>query len=135
MSLDAYPAETIHAELDATVSDLEKGLTDLPLAKGVNRIGDWKRMLEESGRSDLATIAEGLGDLERHLEGAPLDGFVIGETLVRLGTQTEEVVGTAPDAMQKPLHRLASILQHAGNALAGNTTSPAATNAADASND
>lgn len=121
MSLDAYPPETLHAELDATVHELEQGLAQVPLAKAVNRLGDWRRLLRESGRDDLAPIADGLDDLERHLAGAPLDGFAIGETLTLLGVQTAGVADAAPEAMQNALHRLGSLLQRAGHALSGNT--------------
>ncbi|MEM8556848.1 MAG: hypothetical protein AAGG50_03295 [Bacteroidota bacterium] len=121
MSLDASPVDALQADLSATVRELEQGLAQVPLAKAVRRLGDWERHLRTSERDDLVAIADGLADLDRHLTSVPLDGIAIGETLAQLGLQTTGVADSAPEAMRAPLHRLGSLLQRAGYALAGNT--------------
>lgn len=119
MPLDTPPAHTLQADLDATVRELEQGLWQLPLAKAVARLSDWQQYLRTTDRADLAPIADGLADLERYLAEPHLDGRVIGEALARLGTQTRDVADTAPETMRNALHRLGSILQRVGYALAG----------------
>lgn len=118
--MDPIPAETHAAELAATLDDLERGLTQLPLSKAVNRIDDWRRELLATERGDLRPIADGLDDLHRHLVGEHLDGAAIGDILVRLGEQTEATADGADERLQNGLRRLGSLLRHAGSALAGN---------------
>jgi hypothetical protein len=102
------------------VDDLERGLTQLPLAKAVNRIDDWRRQLLATERADLRPIADGLRDLHARLTGEHLDGVAIGELLARLGAQTEAAADGADEAIRNGLKRLGSLLRHAGNALVGN---------------
>ena len=119
--MDPLPTDTHNAEIQATIDELELGLTQLPLSKGVNRIDDWKRQIEVTEREDLQPIADGLGELHEALAGTGVNGATVGSILVRLGEQTEAVADDAEDALVKPLKRLGSLLRHAGAALAGDS--------------
>ncbi|MEM0961800.1 MAG: hypothetical protein AAGK21_04550 [Bacteroidota bacterium] len=125
--MDTIPNETEAAEVAATVDDLERGLTQLPLAKAINRIDDWKRKIEETGRQDLLPIAAGLGELHQTLAGDAIDGVRVSAILVRLGEQTEaaadhaspSTTGDSNTDLVNKLKRLGSLLRHAGGALRG----------------
>ncbi|MEL6445406.1 MAG: hypothetical protein AAF089_06970 [Bacteroidota bacterium] len=121
MSVDTPTAEPLRTALNTTVHDLERGLRQLPLAKAINHLRDWERHLRATDRADLLPIADELAGLDRYLAGTSLDAREIGETLAQLGAQTQGVADTAPDAMRNALHRLGSILQRTGYALAGRT--------------
>ena len=118
--MDTIPAETHAAELAATIDDLERGLPNLPLAKAVNRIDDWRREILDTEREDLRPIADNLGKLHQALTGDGLDGRKIGRLLVTLGEQTEAAADGADERLRNGLRRLGSLLRHAGSALAGN---------------
>ncbi len=118
--MDAIPVETHAAELAATVDDIERGLTQLPLSKAVNRIDDWRREILATERADLRAIADDLGALHAALTGEGLDREAIGNLLVRLGEQTEHTADGADALLRNGLKRLGGLLRHAGNALAGN---------------
>ena len=128
--MDPIPNETEAVEVAATIDDLERGLTELPLSKGINRIDDWKRKIEATERQDLLPIAAGLGELHQSLVGDGIDSVRVGSILVRLGEQTEAAAGNvAPatlgdttDDLVKNLKRLGSLLRHAGGALGGTTS-------------
>ncbi len=123
--MDTIPNETEAAEVEATIDDLERGLTAFPLSKAVNKIDDWKRKIEATERADLLPIAAGLGELHTALTGEGLDGGRIGAILVRLGEQTETAevseatTGDTNVDLANALKRLGSLLRHAGGALAG----------------
>ena len=116
--MDAIPNPTHAAEVAATVDFLEKGLTEIPLSKGVNRIDDWRRELLVTEREDLRPIADTLGELRDSLVGEDRDVAVIGGLLVRLGEMTEATADGAAPSIQDSLRRLGSLLRHAGSALA-----------------
>ena len=123
--MDNIPHETEAAEVAATVDDLERGLTQIPLSKAINKIDDWKRKLEQTERQDLLPIAAGLGELHAALVGEGVDGARVGAILVRLGEQTEAAADNVPPPttgdttadLEKSLKRLGSLLRHAGGAL------------------
>ena len=117
--MDPIPTATHSAELKATIDELELGLAQLPLAKAVNRIDDWKREIEATERDDLQPIASGLGELHAALTGEGVNGAMVGAILVRLGKQTEAAADSAEDTLQSSIQRLGSLLRHAGSALAG----------------
>ena len=129
--MDTIPNETEAAEVAAVVDVLERGLTEIPLSKAINRIDDWKRKIEETERQDLLPIAAGLGELHQSLVGDNVDGVRIGAILVRLGEQTEAAaddvapatLGDTTEDLTKNLKRLGSLLRHAGGALGGGVTS------------
>ena len=124
--MDTIPNETEAAEVAATIDDLERGLTTLPLSKGINRIDDWKRKIEATERQDLLPIAAALGELHQSLVGEGVDGLRVGAILTRLGEQTEaaaddvspSTTGDTNQDLVKHLKRLGSLLRHAGGALA-----------------
>ena len=116
--MDPIPQETHAAELSATTDDLERGLTEVPLSKGINRIDDWRRELKATERDDLSAIADTLEELRDSLVGEERDGARIGGLLVRLGEMTEAAADGAAEATQTRLKRLGSLLRHAGSALA-----------------
>ena len=118
--MDPIPTDTHKIELQATIDEIEGGLAQLSLSKGVNRIDDWKREIEATERADLQPIADGLGDLHNALTGEGVNGATVGAILVRLGQQTQAAAADAEEVLQKPLKRLGSLLGHAGSALAGN---------------
>ena len=118
--MDPLPTDTHHVEIKATIDELELGLTQLPLSKGVNRIDGWKRQIEVTERDDLQPIADGLAELHNSLTGEGVNGATVGSILIRLGEQTEEAASSAEEALQSSLKRLGSLLRHAGAALAGN---------------
>lgn len=128
--MDSIPNETEAAEVAATIDNLEGGLTQMPLAKAVSKIEDWKRRIEATEREDLRPIAAGLGELHQSLLGENVDGFRVGAILVRLGEQTEtaaddvdpSTTGDSNVDLQKNLKRLGSLLRHAGGALTGGRT-------------
>lgn len=115
--MDAIPTDTHAAEIAATVDDLERGLTVLPLSKGINRIDDWRRTLLATENADLHPIADALGDLHTALTGEGRDGATIGRLLVSLGEKTEAAADGADAAVRGGLARLGSLLRHAGSAL------------------
>ena len=125
--MDTIPNETEAAEVAATVDELERGLTQIPLSKAINKIDDWKRKIEETERQDLLPIAAGLGELHQSLVGEGVDGVRVGAILTRLGEQTEAAAGDVSPAttgdtnedLVKGLKRLGSLLRHAGGALVG----------------
>ena len=117
--MDPIPTDTHQAEIKATIDELESGLTQLPLSKGVNRIDDWKREIEATEREDLMPIADALGDLHGALTGEGVNGATVGALLVRLGQMTEASADSAEEALQSSLQRLGSLLRHAGGALQG----------------
>lgn len=121
--MDPIPTDTHNAEIRATVDELELGLTQLPLAKGLNRIEDWKREILATEREDLLPIADALGDLHGALTGVGVDGLTVGAILVRLGQMTEASADSAEDSLQNNLRRLGSLLRHAGSALQGTDAS------------
>ncbi len=121
------PNETAAAEVTATTDELERGLTQIPLSKAINKIDDWKRKVEQTERADLLPIAAALGELHQSLVGEQIDGIRIGAILVRLGEQTEAAAddvspattGDTNEDLEKGLKRLGSLLRHAGGALSG----------------
>jgi len=123
--MDLIPHETEAAEVAATIDDLERGLTQLPLSKAINKIDDWRRKITETGRDDLQPIAAGLGELHASLTGEGIDAAAVGTLLVRLGEQTEAAevgpgtTGDTTDGLIAGLKRLGSLLRHAGSALGG----------------
>ena len=125
--MDTIPNETEAAEVAATTDELERGLTQIPLSKAINKIDDWKRKIEQTERADLLPIAAALGELHQSLVGEHIDGIRIGAILVRLGEQTEaaaddvspSTTGDTNEDLQKGLKRLGSLLRHAGGALSG----------------
>ena len=125
--MDTVPNETEAAEVKATIDDVERGLTSIPLSKAVNKIDDWKRKIEETERQDLLPIAAGLGELRQSLVGEGIDGIRIGAILTRLGEQTEAAADDVPppttgdttEDLVNNLKRLGSLLRHAGAALVG----------------
>lgn len=124
--MDNIPNETEAAEVAVTVSELERGLEQIPLAKAINRIDDWRRKIDQTERDDLRPISEGLAELRRSLVGGEeLNGQRIGSILVRLGEQTENAevskatTGDTNDDLKASLARLGSLLRHAGSALGG----------------
>ena len=128
--MDTIPNETEAAEVAATVDDLERGLTVLPLSKGINRIDDWKRKIEATERQDLLPIAAALGELKQSLVGEGVDGVRIGAILTSLGEKTEAAAddvspattGDTNEDLIRNLKRLGSLLRHAGGALGGRTS-------------
>ena len=116
--MDTIPTSTHAAAIAATVDDVERGLTLLPLSKGINRIDDWRRELTDTERDDLRPIADALGELHGALTGEGRDAAVIGGLLVRIGELTEAAADGADGALQPGLRRLGSLLRHAGSALA-----------------
>ena len=116
--MDAIPTDTHAAAIGATIDELERGLTLIPLSKGINRIDDWRRELTTTERDDLRPIADALGELRDSLVGEGRDAAVIGGLLVRLGDMTEAAADGADEALQNGLRRLGSLLRHAGLALA-----------------
>lgn len=118
-SMDAIPTETHAAELSATTDDLERGLTEVPLSKGINRIDDWRREITATEREDLAPIASALEELRDSLVGEERDVAKISGLLVRLGEMTEASAEGTAAGTQTRLKRLGSVLRHAGSALAG----------------
>ena len=116
--MDTIPTPTHAAEVAATVDFLEKGLTEVPLSKGINRIDDWRRELLATDRDDLRPVADALGELRDALVGEERDSAVIGGVLVRLGEMTEAAADGAAPPVQDSLRRLGSLLRHAGSALA-----------------
>lgn len=125
--MDTIPNETEAVEVAALIDDLELGLTEVPLAKAINKVDDWKRKIEETEREDLLPIAAGLGELHQALVGEGRDPLRIGAILVRLGEQTETAADDVSPAttgdtnvgLQNNLKRLGSLLRHAGHALGG----------------
>ena len=116
--MDAIPTDTHAAEIAATVDDLERGLTVLPLSKGINRIDDWRRAIVTTERADLRAIAEDLGELHTALTGEGRDAATIARLLTSLGEKTEAAADGADAALRDGLKRLGSLLRHAGSALA-----------------
>lgn len=118
--MESLPQGVQIDEVNATIDDLEPGLDQFPLSKAVNRIDDWRRILNESDRADLQQIAEGLGELKSRLLGPDLDGGAIGEALARLGKQTVAASEEAErEDIGKAVERLGNLLLHAGHALRG----------------
>ena len=115
--MDAIPTETHAAEIAATVDDLERGLTVLPLSTGINRIDDWRRTILATERTDLHPIADALGELHTALTGEGRDGAVIARLLTTLGERTEASAEGADEAVRGGLQRLGSLLRHVGSAL------------------
>lgn len=123
--MDTIPNETEAAEVAATVDELQRGLTEISLAKGINKVDDWKRKIEATGREDLLPIAASLGELHQALAGEGIDSLRVGAILVRLGEKTEAAAddvspattGDTNEDLKKGLRRLGSLLRHAGGAL------------------
>lgn len=118
--MESLPEGVQADEVNATIVDIEGGLTQLSRSKAVNRIDDWHRILDESDRDDLHEIADGLGELKERLLGPDLDADAIGETLARLGEQTVVASQHATrEEVGKAVERLGNLLLHAGHALRG----------------
>lgn len=117
--MDTIPSDTHAAEVAATVDDLERGLTVLPLSKAVNRIDDWRRKILATDNAALHPIADALGDLHAALTGEGRDSATIARLLTSLGEKTEASADGADEAVRAGLVRLGSLLRHAGSALAG----------------
>ena len=115
--MDAIPTETHAATIAATVDDLERGLTVLPLSKGINRIDDWRREILATENADLTPIADDLGELHTALTGEGRDTATIARLLTSLGEKTEAAADGADESLQNGLRRLGSLLRHAGSAL------------------
>ena len=117
--MDAIPTDTHAAEIAATVDDLERGLTVLPLSKGINRIDDWRREILATENADLHPVADALGELHTALTGEGRDSATIGRLLTSLGERTEAAADGADEALRSGLRRLGSLLRHAGSAIGG----------------
>ena len=115
--MDTIPTETHAAELASTVVEFERGLTVLPLSKGINRIDDWRRTILATERTDLHPIADALGDLRTALTGEDRDSATVARLLTTLGEHTEAAAEGADQAVRGGLQRLGSLLRHAGSAL------------------
>ena len=124
--VDLIPTETQVAETNVTIRLLEKGLQTLSLPKALNTIMTWQRATERDDRPDLLPISEGLTALHELLTGEDRDGAAIGDAMVGLGEKTSAVADSAEAPLQAPLHRLGTLLQHAGSALAQNSREAAA---------
>ncbi|MGB3545272.1 hypothetical protein [Rubrivirga sp.] len=125
--MDTIPNETEAVEVAAVVDILERGLTEIPLSKAINKIDDWKRKIEATERQDLLPIAAALGELHQSLVGDGIDAVRVGSILISLGEKTEisadnvapATLGDTTDDLVKNLKRLGSLLRHAGGALGG----------------
>ncbi len=116
------PAESVRA----TLADLERGLTQLPLAAAVGHIDGWHQALAASERADLRAVADGLGELRELLAGPGLSADAVGRLLARLGEQTGAAAEHADDPdTAKAVARLGDLLFHAGHALRGPRPQPA----------
>lgn len=116
--MDPLSTDTHTSEVTATVRDLERGLAVFPLSKAVNRIDDWRRELLAAEDATLVPLADDLDALRDALTGEGVDGAIVGPLLVRLADGTEAAAGRADEPLAPALLRLASILRHAGSALA-----------------
>ncbi|MFN3595689.1 MAG: hypothetical protein ACK41D_00285 [Rubricoccaceae bacterium] len=122
--MNFIPDPTHAAALTATTEALQQGVENVPLARALGRIADWKLQIEATGREDLAPIAQGLGQLQDALTGEGLDAQRIGQLLADLGTQTA-AAEAGDDEVRNRLERLGNLLRHAGHALAGNAAEQA----------
>ncbi len=123
------------AEERITVKDLS-GLLELfrgrvyraSIQRATEEVGGWRRKLDATGDSDLAPIAENLGELEALLAAEHLDADALGNLLSELGEQTVKVGGSGvPEAVDEKLQRLGGLLDADGRMmriLAGRKDAP-----------
>ena len=113
------------AEERITAKDLS-GLLELfwgrvyraSIQQAIEEVGGWRRKLDATGDSDLASIANNLGELEALLASEHLDVDAVGGLMSELGEQTVRVGGSGvPEAVDEKLQRLGGLLDADGRML------------------
>lgn len=105
------------ADLDATISALQGGLTSLPPEAAVSNLDSWQQQLQ--GTPGAEPIASGLAELKTALSNGGASGQSVAALLTELGTQTASASTNATDsAIASKLQQLGQMLTQAGSSLA-----------------
>lgn len=105
----------ISTDVEEQASNLEKGLTSMPLDVAKSSISRWQSSLASLGDPKLTAIAGKLGDLNAALTSP--SGSTVGPILTELGTHVDSVAGAQSGALKSSLTKLASALTKAGSSL------------------
>ncbi len=110
-------ADKLSTDINDQATNLEKGLTSMPLDVAADSIKRWKSTLESTGDSKLSAIGGKLGDLHSALTGGTPDGKKVGPLLTELGTHVDSVAGSQSGSLKMALTKLGSALTKAGSSL------------------
>lgn len=99
------------ADLDATISALQSGLTSLPAEAAVTNIESWQQQLQGAAPE----IASTLGELKSALTSGNAQS--IAQTLKKLGSQTIEAGTSAGGDAGSQVQQLGQLLTQAASSL------------------
>lgn len=99
------------ADLDATISALQSGLTSLPAEAAVTNIESWQQQLQGAAPE----IASTLGELKSALTSGNAQS--IAQTLKKLGSQTSDAGTSAGGNAGSKVQQLGQLLTQAASSL------------------
>jgi len=105
------------ATLDATITALKKGVTEMTVKAAVTNIEGWQKKLDAEEETPLKTISKELDQLKELLQEEKPDGKAIGKLMVKLGHQTAKAAGGADKEGDK-VKEMGELLAKAGESLA-----------------
>jgi hypothetical protein len=97
------------ANLDATISALQGGLTSIPAEQAIAVIDSWQQQLQGND------IAQDLGELKQALQSG--DKATISKILVDLGEDTQGAGADATGDVATKVKQLGDLLLKAGNSI------------------
>jgi len=104
------------ADLDATISALQGGLTSLPPEAAVSNLDSWQQQLQGIPGAD--PIASGLAELKVALVNGSASSQSVAELLTELGVQTASASENVTDStIAGKLQQLGQMLTQAGSSL------------------
>ncbi|MBD2103279.1 hypothetical protein [Leptolyngbya sp. FACHB-261] len=105
------------ANIDATISALQGGLTSVPPSTAVTVIENFEQQLQGLDDPGATRIASSLTELKQLLTGGNASGPAIGQVLSQLGTQTSSAASKADSGLASKLTQLGELLSQAGSSL------------------
>lgn len=100
--------------IDSLVETLEGDLSAIDPETATGAIDHWYNLLHKSDNENIKEIANQLKHLKQVLKRSNPKGTDIGETLVKLGEQTQQASHEAPRGFKGQIQRLGKLLSKAG---------------------
>ena len=106
----------ITSDINDQASNLEKGLTSMPLDAAKDSIQRWQQNLSKLSGPGISDVTSKLGDLSSALGGQP-DGQRIATILSDLSSSVQQVASGQSGGVQSALNKLADALKSGASSL------------------
>ncbi|MFN3596118.1 MAG: hypothetical protein ACK41D_02470 [Rubricoccaceae bacterium] len=120
-------ARPVNPGLDATISALQGGLTNIPAQAALENIDGWRAALAGRQEPALRRIHRDLGTLRAELQRTPINGARVGMLMAELGSATTVAAASVQGEDAAKLARLGGLLGQNGRRLMGMPEAPPAT--------